>query len=105
MTYLARLRWAVRRLQRSPYYATDTIEIWYDGPEARSACYLLSGHEATYTFLSTYASFAEVQRALQLPAPIEHITCVNAKKGIIEEFYHDGSSMLEREIAARGRAQ
>jgi hypothetical protein len=98
MTYWERLRASARQLNGVPYHETDRIEIWYDCTEASCNCEVIHGREQAYMFLSTHSSFAEVQHSRQLPATIDHISCMVVQKGTIEEFWKDGSSLLERDI-------
>jgi len=102
MTYWERLRRSARRVKRTPYYETERVEVWYDDTSEHGRCYVIEGRQKAQAFLAAYTSFAEVQRALHLPGPIDHISCMIAQQGTIEEFDQDGPSMLEQEIAAQG---
>jgi hypothetical protein len=120
MTYWDRIINAIRNGARGSAYDINQIEIHYDEGDKRPPA-IIQGGDQSHDFLAAYASFDEVQAALKLPGTINHISCVNIlddvnithsgieyttaayDEGTIEEFYRDGPSMLEQEVAAKAR--
>jgi hypothetical protein len=120
MTYWDRIINAIRNGARGSAYDINQIEIHYDEGDKLPPA-IIQGGDQSHDFLAAYASFDEVQAALKLPGTINHISCVNIlddvniqhsgieyttaayDEGTIEEFYRDGPSMLEQEVAAKAR--
>jgi hypothetical protein len=108
-TYWERLRCSADKDPNLALKDINTIAVYYDSAEDEIRCHIIRHARKIHTFLSTHASFAEVQKTLHVPDTIDHISCVNVIKHsaycidhlTIEEFYPDGPSMLEQDLEER----
>jgi len=110
MSYWERLKASTRQLKGMRYkgmryYDAVKVVVWYDLAREPGNYHAIYGRAKAQEFLARHSSFAEVSRSRNLPDTIDHINCVNDEGITLEEFYVDGPSLNERELAEQDRNQ
>jgi hypothetical protein len=77
MTYWERLQRSATRDASLVLDAINAIDVYYFHRAGTLCCHSIDGAAQAVQFLSTHASFADVQQSQGLPATIDHISCIH----------------------------